>query len=457
MVAGDWLAVFSQPLMVLGQYVAALLMYCWRQPRRDGFSLRIGAVIAASLAFTLTASYVGFVVEPRLMGEWSFVTQIVLFCLLPLVLVALILVCYDVSLWTAVFLSVAGFATQNVASGLLGVFYVIAGGIGVVHDVESDIIAVYPVVVDWLNLLMGLAFTAASYLACYHLFAKTLTRTWESTSEDSHAAVTFVVVALVETVFDMSMKSTYNYGLPVFQRAMFGVTKILICFFLLFAEFRLLYVGRLERDVAISERLLRERARQFHVSQANIEAINLKCHDIRHQIRHLGDGGRVVSADALNDIAREVSIYDSQVRTGNEALDTILTEKGLACTRAGIAFSCMADGELLSAIPDAEIYSLFGNILDNAIEAVRNVGSGEKRRISLVVRRRGDMVSVHEENFYSGRLVFRDGLPQTTKAQPSEHGFGTQSIRAVTERHGGTLSMRVEGEQFLLDILLPEG
>ena len=391
------------------------------------------------------------------MGEWSFVTQIVLFCLLPLVLVALILVCYDVSLWTAVFLSVAGFATQNVASGLLGVFYVIAGGIGVVHDVESDIIAVYPVVVDWLNLLMGLAFTAASYLACYHLFAKTLTRTWESTSEDSHAAVTFVVVALVETVFDMSMKSTYNYGLPVFQRAMFGVTKILICFFLLFAEFRLLYVGRLERDVAISERLLRERARQFHVSQANIEAINLKCHDIRHQIRHLGDGGRVVSADALNDIAREVSIYDSQVRTGNEALDTILTEKGLACTRAGIAFSCMADGELLSAIPDAEIYSLFGNILDNAIEAVRNVGSGEKRRISLVVRRRGDMVSVHEENFYSGRLVFRDGLPQTTKAQPSEHGFGTQSIRAVTERHGGTLSMRVEGEQFLLDILLPEG
>ena len=165
----------------------------------------------------------------------------------------------------------------------------------------------------------------------------------------------------------------------------------------------------------------------------------------------------IVSADALNDIAREVSIYDSQVRTGNEALDTILTEKGLACARAGIAFSCMADGGLLSAIPDTEIYSLFGNILDNAIEAVQKVNSGERRRISLVVRRRGDMVSIHEENFCSGRLVFRDGLPQTTKAQPSEHGYGTKSIRAVTERCGGTLSMRAEGEQFLLDILLPEG
>ena len=175
MVAGDWLAVFSQPLMVLGQYVAAMLMYCWRQPRRNGFSLRIGAVIAASLAFTLIASYVGFVAEPSLMGEWSFVTQIVLFCLLPLVVVALVLVCYDVQLWTAVFLAVAGFATQNVASGFLGVFYVIAGGVGVVHDVESDIIAVYPAVVDWLNPLMGLAFTVASYLVCYHLFAKTLT------------------------------------------------------------------------------------------------------------------------------------------------------------------------------------------------------------------------------------------------------------------------------------------
>lgn len=44
--------------------------------------------------------------------------------------------------------------------------------------------------------------------------------------------------------------------------------------------------------MAISERLLRERVRQYEVSQATIEAINVKCHDIRHQIRHFGDNGR---------------------------------------------------------------------------------------------------------------------------------------------------------------------
>lgn len=80
-----------------------------------------------------------------------------------------------------------------------------------------------------------------------------------------------------------------------------------------------------------------ERERQYRLSRENIDAINIKCHGLRHQIRQLAGGGTAVASEALNDIAREADVYDSAVHTGSEALDTILMEEhygGALSTRA---------------------------------------------------------------------------------------------------------------------------
>jgi hypothetical protein len=41
--------------------------------------------------------------------------------------------------------------------------------------------------------------------------------------------------------------------------------------------------------------------------------------------------------------------------SGNEALDTILSEKSLSCRRRGIAFSCIADGTALAHVSAADL------------------------------------------------------------------------------------------------------
>ena len=73
-----------------------------------------------------------------------------------------------------------------------------------------------------------------------------------------------------------------------------------------------------------------------------------------------------------------MQIYSAIVRTGNEILDTILTEKSLICENSGIHISCVADGSLLAFMNPVDLYTLFGNALDNAIEAVRKLESKEK-------------------------------------------------------------------------------
>lgn len=60
-------------------------------------------------------------------------------------------------------------------------------------------------------------------------------------------------------------------------------------------------------------------------------------------------------------------------RTGNETLDIVLTDKLLYCEKNNVTITCIADGKSLSFMSEEDIYSLFGNALDNAVLAVEQL------------------------------------------------------------------------------------
>ena len=103
----------------------------------------------------------------------------------------------------------------------------------------------------------------------------------------------------------------------------------------------------------------------------------------------------------------------------------------------------------------ARLGMLFGNALDNAIEAVAPLPEGE-RTISLVVRRVAGVISIHVENPCSAEPTLRtDGLPETTKGDRTNHGFGVRSMRLTVERYGGTLTTLAEGGRFHVNAIVP--
>ena len=94
---------------------------------------------------------------------------------------------------------------------------------------------------------------------------------------------------------------------------------------------------------------------RYQDNKKNVDLINLKCHDLKHQIReHTAKGN--ITKDTINELEEIINIYDSNVRTGNEALDLILTEKSLLCQKANIKLSCLADCSNLSFIADSDLY-----------------------------------------------------------------------------------------------------
>jgi sensor histidine kinase regulating citrate/malate metabolism len=114
----------------------------------------------------------------------------------------------------------------------------------------------------------------------------------------------------------------------------------------------------------------------------------------------------------------------------------------------------MADGKLLSFLSPPDIYSLFGNILDNAIESELKEKE-EDRYINIVASKHGNLVNIYEENYISDLPTFEDGVPVTDKADKAYHGFGTKSIIYVCEKYNGHVRFSAANHVFSVNILLP--
>ena len=195
---------------------------------------------------------------------------------------------------------------------------------------------------------------------------------------------------------------------------------------------------------------------QLRISQENIDLINRKCHDLKYQmaaLRKLGEG-REINAQ-LKEMEQAVMIYDSAMKTGNPVLDTVLTEKSLYCEANHINMTCMADGKKLDFVGKVDLYTMFGNALDNAIESVMHQTDVDKRVIQVSVFHEKRLVMIRVKNYCENKPVFKDGFPVSEKEEKGYHGFGLKSIRYTAEKYGGGVVCQAADHYFVLQILLP--
>lgn len=211
----------------------------------------------------------------------------------------------------------------------------------------------------------------------------------------------------------------------------------------------------LEAEKEVIIRLSRERKSQYEFSRENIEMINRKTHDLKHQLRALSLVSDEERRQQIEETSRAIDFYDAVVKTGNEALDILLTEKSVYCANRQIRLSCTVTSRNLDKIRLIDLYTLFGNALDNAIESTEKLSNPEQKVISLSIRDQGSMLYIQLENYFEGSLNLHDGLPGTTKQDVINHGYGLRSIQNIVRHYGGQLSVRTEDHIFYLDIMIP--
>lgn len=228
-------------------------------------------------------------------------------------------------------------------------------------------------------------------------------------------------------------------------------------FFILWGQINQQKQLSLQHELDVRQQLWLKSKRQYEQSAENVELINRKCHDLKHQIaalKHISD--QAARDSSIRELEKSVLIYEATVRTGNDILDTVLTEKSLLCEDRGITLACVADGACLSFLNAVDLYTIFGNALDNAIECAGALTDPDKRIINVAVFARAGVAVIQLENFYEGTIRFDRGLPQTHKTQePGYHGYGLKSIRATAEKYGGVLRIETGDGIFQLKVTIP--
>ena len=214
---------------------------------------------------------------------------------------------------------------------------------------------------------------------------------------------------------------------------------------------RLTYYRRDNEDM---HNFIRNKMQYYQMSHEGITSLQIKCHDLKHQIMAI----RTQTEKAnfykyLDQLEDSIIEYGTVVECDNETINVVLTEKNILCSTCGVKFSYIIDGTLFDFMSEMEIYSLFGNALDNALESCTKVTEPLKRVISLKAAARGDMVILHVENAFEETLNMVDGMPQTTKKDPG-HGFGLRSIQSIAEKYNGVASVQTENGLFKLTVVL---
>lgn len=375
--------------------------------------------------------------------------SLALSCLIPhstfsyllelLVVIALVWLCCDLPVTDAVYCGVCGYACQHIAYAVYSIIRALLPGVSWENPPGLSLayFTIYPTVFVLFYLLFG------RHLASGGRYDVDIHQTLFS------SIGTLAVVWLLSTV--AQTLALGNPGITIVCH-LYG---IFCCTSMFWGQVNQRNRSRLERELVVQQ-LARQQREQYQLTQETIDIINRKCHDLKHQVAALRNISSEEQREAhLSEIERSIQIYDSTLETGSRVLDTVLTEKSLYCGAHQITMTCMADGRRLSFLDDVDVYTIFGNAIDNAIESVSGLTDPEKRAIAVSVWSKSGLLLIQFENYYEKELRFENGIPATTKADKNDHGFGIRSIGYTVKKYGGHLTISAEDHLFLLSISIP--
>lgn len=429
---------FSIPF-IFGGLIGALVS-CGGAQRRSHYYLRVAACAAA-------CCLIAFFLWPAATASRNWFFLIGAYLVQFVLIVASVLICVRCSLINAVFYAENGLALFSIAK-------LIFDSVGaIVVDLK---IAIRPYGAVYSILYISIA--VVLYLLFYLFFIDKKRAKNGLHIDLGKLLIPTSVVLAVAIVFNICL-STFinNYSLGADIIVTVKVLLILCCVLVLLVNFDVFTINRQRHEMDTIVQLNKKQQEQFAFSQANIESLNRKYHDLKGMIGSLRKLADANIGESLKEAESEVEAYDSIAKTGNRYLDVLLTERSIYCERNGVRFTYLVDGDALSFMQPMDLISFFDNCTANAIEAVMKLPDSEKRVISLQCSKRHGMLAIRCDNFFNGELRASAGLPSTSKRNAAEHGYGLKSMQMIAKKYGGSLTVSAREDIFRLSAVLPCG
>ena len=161
----------------------------------------------------------------------------------------------------------------------------------------------------------------------------------------------------------------------------------------------------------------------------------------------------------LTQLMDELSTFEVAPYTGTPILDGLLAEKCSIARENDIDLTLQFGVWRQGLLADMDTIVIFGNLLDNALEASKQVPDHDLRSILLKTSTAAGGIQITITNYFHGELNFKkygDHLPKTTKTEEKAHGIGLGSVKHSLEKYNGTLTVDVlPGNRFVVTVFIP--
>lgn len=265
----------------------------------------------------------------------------------------------------------------------------------------------------------------------------------------------FVIVLLFEVViFLFYNNSTAHFLVGEYNETLDLIVLLLsIAFILLFLYMKNnYYLREQEQRDKMQIAQLQQQFVYYQEKMKDEERVRSIYHDLKNHLLIMESRQNTEETRQMAETLRsQIADYEDYVHTGNEFLDIILKDKSAKAREKQIDFSALVDFKGMDFIEPLDISTIFGNAIDNAMEASERLPE-DQRLITVKAERVRDMLIITVEN---NTLPGTQPAEGTTKKDRFVHGFGIPNIKKAVEKYDGQCSFRQEDGTYLLKILIP--
>lgn len=284
--------------------IIAMLIFCLYCPRRRYFAVRLilscaAAIVVSTLLWDLakksalgSARYLGIIA-----CNIFYVAELVGICLL----------CFKCSLIEMCIYVVGGWVMQHLS--------------GMIASITAKLLGIEVNFIDytWKYFLLTVFAYADVYFVVWLLFSRI--RRNSTLIVSKRILIPSVIMLCVMIFLNIYMPYDLSKTGYLVMR-LYAASACVVMLFLIFSAFK---EGNLNYDLDVVKQLDRQRSEQYEMSRENV--INDKCHDLKKLLGIITADRSALSEAELAEITAELEKYDAIVKTGNKALDTILTER----------------------------------------------------------------------------------------------------------------------------------
>lgn len=192
--------------------------------------------------------------------------------------------------------------------------------------------------------------------------------------------------------------------------------------------------------------------KNLYENQADIRKIRHDMKNVMIGVLHEIENGNISSAsDYIRQNLKTVDGEASNFKSGHSVIDTLISAKKDIADSYGIELNVETQLSRPIYIDTIDFSIMFGNALDNAIEATINT-KFEKKGINVSVISKNSSLILIFENPVDKQIDVKNLT--TTKVDKKQHGFGILQIKNLAERYKGEVFLECSEQKFKTTIII---